>query len=107
MSDRIVPLREVFETSALATRQSARDLFELIQATEEENIVLDFAGIETVSRSFFDELLSREKYFRLLSKNVIYENLSPDLEKMMEVVRTSDTRSMTYRTIGNASMTTI
>ncbi|HLD07532.1 MAG TPA: DUF4325 domain-containing protein [Candidatus Peribacterales bacterium] len=107
MSDRIIRLREVFESSALATRQSVRDLVEMMQAMSEENIHLDFSGIETVSRSFFDELLAREKYLRSQGKDLSYENLSLDIAQMMELVQTSDSRSMPYQTIGNAVLTTM
>lgn len=107
MSDRIIHLREVFESSALATRQSARDLVEMIQTMSEENIHLDFSQIETVSRSFFDELIAREKYLTTRGKDLSYDNMSPDIAQMMHLVRTSDTRKMPYEKIGNAVLMTM
>ena len=107
MYTRVVILREFFGSSALATRQSARDLFDAIKFMDEQRIVLDFNGIESTSRSFFDELLSREPYFKMLSKEVSFDNLSIDLEKMVALVRNSDHQSMQYQTTGKATLVTI
>lgn len=107
MFARVVSLREFFDSSALATRQSARDLFDAIKTMPEHRIALDFSGIESTSRSFFDELLSREPYFKMLGKEMSFENMPSDLKKMVELVKSTDRQNIQYQTTGNATLVTI
>lgn len=107
MSDKIIHLRDVFNSSSLITRQAARDLFDMIQHSPETRIALDFNGIEYSSRSFFDELISKEPLFMPLGKSVTFVNVSRDLEQMMELVRSPSHHVMAYQSVNSGTAVTI
>ena len=107
MSDKIIRLRDAFNSSSLVTRQAARDLFDMIQHSPETRIALDFDGIEYSSRSFFDELLSKEPLFMPLGKNVTFVNVSRDLEQTMDLVKNPSHHELAYQSVSNAEALTI
>jgi|SRR3989338_4195346 len=71
----------------LATRDSVKNLFQLINSSKEDTIVLDFAQVKSITRSFAHEYLC----YRDNSDKIIEEiNLSPWLKKMFLVVDKSE-----------------
>lgn len=107
MSDKIIHLRDVFNSSSLVTRQAARELFDMIQHSAETRIALDFDGIEYSSRSFFDELLSKEPLFMPLGKSVTFVNVSHDLQQTMDLVKNPSRSEMAYQSVNSGEALTI
>ncbi|MDR3291502.1 MAG: DUF4325 domain-containing protein [Methanobrevibacter sp.] len=67
----------------LIIRQSARSLFEKIRNENLNNVILDFTGVDFISRSFAQEYIYQrgDKNFE-----VIEENMIPFIENMLNVV---------------------
>ena len=105
MSKTII-LKEYLKSTSLVTRQSVRDLFDMIQKSNDKVIILDFKDMEFASRSFFDEL--NEKQSKLLDKKVEFINLNPDLQKLSEFVTSSSkAKSHSYSSVASAEVITI
>ncbi len=58
MPVKVINLKEIFNSASLVTRQTARDIFDMISKTPEREIVLDFKNVQSATRSFSDELNS-------------------------------------------------
>ena len=68
----------------LAFRSSADEFFDSIESIKVENIVVDFKGIRSISRSFAQEYLDRKKKSRKITTE---KNVPVLVKKMFEVVR--------------------
>ncbi len=68
----------------LAFRDNARNLFDVINNSDLDEIILNFQDIEAISRSFAHEILVK---LRETEKKVIIENIPPDVQKMMDLVK--------------------
>lgn len=68
----------------LAFRDNARNLFAAINNSDLDEIILNFQDIEAISRSFAHEILVK---LRETEKKVIIENIPPDVQKMMDLVK--------------------
>jgi len=66
-------------SSNLALRYSVDDLFEYINSLDESRIVLDFSGIESITRSFAHQYVINKSR----SKKQIYEQNVPSYIKPM------------------------
>ncbi len=88
-------IRTLFAASSLSTRSSAELIqkkIEEILASHAENpskIVLDFEGMQFISRSFAHELLQLQDSYRQRKKVISLSNLSEDLESMIALVQRS------------------
>ena len=99
---------EFMQSQSLVTRQAARDLFDKLSETRELKIVLDFSKIRFASRSFFDELNHYQSNFKLLGKQVEFQNLNETLSSLFQIVKsTAQLRSsISYASTANAQTLT-
>ena len=72
--------------SNLVSRPTAKDLFDFVKNTGEPEVILDFSGVEFVSRSFTDEFynlfhLNIERGFKFTMTNV-----PDDIDAMLKAV---------------------
>lgn len=75
----MILLKEKFETTHLSTRSMASDLYNELLQSENQDISLDFSGIEFASRSFMVQLYS------MLAKNrsqVRFVNMNENVDQM-------------------------
>lgn len=109
MSQKVINLKEVFDSTSFVTRQTAREIFDLISKARENEIALDFKDIQSATRSFFDELNSQQNKIMLLAKKVEFINLDSDLEKLRQlVINTSKVKSdVSYSSVANVDVITI
>lgn len=85
----MIALKEKFETTHLSTRSMARDLYDELLQKESQNIMLDFSGIEFVSRSFMVQLYS------MLAKRrsqVRFVNMNENVDQMYQLAITAYNR---------------
>jgi len=75
---------EKYFSKNLAFRDNARTLFDLINNSELDEIILNFQDVEAISRSFAHEILVK---LRETEKRVIIENIHPDVQRMMDLVK--------------------
>lgn len=68
----------------LSLRLYAEDLFKNIELYAQNNIALDFKGVEFASRSFTQEFLYR---MQRCSKKIELINQSSEIKKMFEIVK--------------------
>lgn len=109
MSDRTLYLKDVFKSSSLITRESARELFRLISEIPEKRIILNFENIDFASRSFFDELNSKMSQIKLLGKEIEFINLVSQISELYRLVKgaSKSKSSFSYPSIANAKTVTI
>jgi hypothetical protein len=83
-----LPLREQI-SSNLAFRHSVDDLFDYINSLSETRIVVDFSGIESISRSFAHQyIINKEK-----SDKIIVECNTPlNIKPMFDLVERQRSR---------------
>lgn len=81
MSNHTIQIKEVYQTSHLATREAAK---EIVQQADSDD-VFDFAGIQFTSSSFVDEFLTQIEDRNLDFNNVV-TNLNPDLARLFQAV---------------------
>lgn len=75
-------IEKLMETSVLALRSWATDLFSLLGNSSNEPVIFDFDGVEFMSRSFANEyLMLKSRSARSISER----NLSPILRYMMQI----------------------
>jgi predicted RNA binding protein with dsRBD fold (UPF0201 family) len=77
-----IDLYEMFKTDTLRHRDTARKVLEISKAPPTTEIIIDFQGIIFASRSFCHELRNG-----LNERKVTYENMSPEVNEMMQIVR--------------------
>ncbi|NLT36709.1 MAG: hypothetical protein GXX95_00915 [Methanomassiliicoccus sp.] len=67
----------------LATRNRAIQFFDIIESTDAENIVVNFANTLSISRSFADEYAKRKRAFKAPIREI---NVPTNIQKMFDVV---------------------
>ena len=67
----------------LALRESAKDFFNFIEPLSQKEIVLDFKGVLSISRSFAQEYVNRKKSSFKKIKEI---NVPQNVKKMFKVV---------------------
>jgi len=109
MSAKRIKLNEVFASSSAITRQAAREIFDMISRLPEQEVVLDFENVNFASRSFFDELLSKQDQLNLLGKKIEFSHMKEDLKMLQNIViETKQSRSsITYPSVANVDTVTI
>ena len=109
MSEKIFNLKELFSSASLVTRQTAREIFDVISKSKENEIVLDFKNIQSATRSFFDELNSFESRIDLLGKKVEFANVNSDLQKLFDLVANASKvkSNVSYSSVANVDVITI
>lgn len=69
----------------LALRHSADRLFDCIDSLKNTNVVIDFHGVHTASRSFMHQFLRRLE--RSNKHNIDCVNMSENVKKMRDIVK--------------------
>jgi len=64
----------------LALRESAARLFNQIEATKEERVIVDFKGVKSITRSFAHEYCRRKKES---AKTISETHMPIDVKRMM------------------------
>lgn len=87
-----LPLRKQI-SSNLAFRHSADDLFNYINSINESRIVVDFSGVESITRSFAHQYIMNKIES---NKHVIECDIPPNIKPMFELVerQRSDQRKL-------------
>ncbi|MBW8049566.1 MAG: hypothetical protein FVQ77_04355 [Cytophagales bacterium] len=103
MSNEVINISQLFNASGLITRQAARDLFDILSKSTENNINLDFSEISYATRSFFDELHSHRTKLNLLGKKVRFIKLNENLRSLLDLVEKKSRykNSITYTSVAN------
>lgn len=70
-------------SSNLAFRHSADYLFDYINSLNESRIVVDFSGVESISRSFAHQYITNKTKS---NKCIIERDIPPDIKPMFELV---------------------
>ncbi len=83
-------------TSNLALRFWADDLFNSLEKLHEKKLVLDFSGIEFMSRSFANEDLKLKK---LSYKQITEKDMSENLKQMLKLAATTKVETREYQEI--------
>lgn len=83
-------------TSNLALRFWADDLFNSLEKLHEKKLVLDFSGIEFMSRSFANEYLKLKK---LSYKQITEKDMSENLKQMLKLAATTKVETREYQEI--------
>jgi hypothetical protein len=68
----------------LSFRDSANDFFDELEKLACSDITLDFSGVQTISRSYAQQLLTRTSHSKT---SVICVNRPDDIKKMFEIVK--------------------
>jgi hypothetical protein len=85
----MISLKEKFETTHLSTRSMARDLFNDLLQSKNQDITLDFFGIEFASRSFMVQLYSMLAKHR---SQVRFVNMNENVDQMYQLAITAYNR---------------
>ncbi len=70
----------------LTLRESADKLFQVLNSSKENKIIIDFSKIEFISRSFADEYLNEKQK---TTKSITEKNLKINVKKMISIVEAS------------------
>lgn len=102
-------LENFFNSSSLITRQAARELFDFISKTPDNNIVLDFFNVNFATRSFFDEFNSKMSNLKLLGKNVSFINQNENIKCISDIVINSSKQrsSLSYASVANVEIVSL
>lgn len=68
----------------------ASSFFDKIEKSQAKQIVIDFKGIKSISRSFAQEYQSRKAKSK---KNITEANIPENVEKMFEIVNEQESRT--------------
>jgi len=89
ISRKIIPLSKVLKN--LSLRYNANLLFDSIDKSKEQEIVIDFKNIQFMSRSFAQQYLMRKKQS---TKKIVAKNVPEVVAKMFMVVKKQKTESI-------------
>lgn len=70
----------------LTLRESADELFKVLNSSKENKIIVDFSKIEFMSRAFADEYLNEKQK---TTKSITEKNLKTNVKKMLSIVKDS------------------
>jgi len=73
----------------LALRDTASEFFDSVEALGCTEVTLDFSNVETITRSFAHEYLSRK---RTTTKKVIEKNVPLSVQKMFMAIENSNNK---------------
>ena len=76
----------------LTLRESADELFKVLNSSKENKIIVDFSKIEFMSRAFADEYLNEKQK---TTKSITEKNLKTNVKKMFSIVEASRKRKRT------------
>ena len=67
-------------------RKSANELFEYINSSDVNKVIIDFNNVRTITRAFAHQYLTNK---RNSSKVIIDINIAPNIQKMFDIVERS------------------
>ena len=73
----------------LALRDRANELFEMIEADKHSCFVIDFSNVESISRSFAQEFITRKNESK---KNIDVINVPDNVRRMFELIKMQKNR---------------
>lgn len=76
----------------LALRNSANRFFDQIEANSESIVEVDFANVETITRSFTHQYLLRKEQS---DKQIVEKNIPENVQNMFDLVKSSVKRHIT------------
>lgn len=79
MSTETVRLHDVYETRSLTTRATAKDLTRRVRSSPSDIVVLDFAMIDSATRSFMDQFFHEYTHEIRPYKRVKFRNVNREL----------------------------
>jgi len=74
---------KTYLSEGLATRSGASHFFEILESSSAGVIIVDFAHVESIARSFADEYMRRKKAPKLAIKE---RNVPNNIQKMFDIV---------------------
>ncbi|MGM0687529.1 MAG: STAS-like domain-containing protein, partial [Promethearchaeati archaeon] len=77
----------------LAFRHNAKRLIEELESYPENDVVLDFSDVRTITRSFAHEYLSRKAE---TSKTIIEIRMPSNVKKMFQVVKNASAKTKLF-----------
>lgn len=77
----------------LALRNSADDLFEYLESLPEKEIIIDFVGVKSISRSFAHEYFTKKNQSK---KSIIEINVPENVKKMFRVVEQPRDKTLAF-----------
>ena len=77
----------------LALRNSAAAFFEYLDTLPEQEIIINFVGVKSISRSFAHEYITRKNQSK---KTIIETNISENVKKMFQVVEHPRDKSLVF-----------
>jgi len=77
----------------LAFRHNAKNLLEELESYPEDDIILDFSDVRTITRSFAHEYLSRRAE---TSKTIIEIRVPSNVKKMLQVVENASVKTKLF-----------
>ncbi|MFC1682138.1 hypothetical protein ACFL0X_00805 [Nanoarchaeota archaeon] len=90
---KVVLLLSKYFDNKILTRHTISTFFEKINKIKAKNIVIDFKGIDFISRSCADEYLKLKKK---TEKELIEKNLNDAVSSMFKLVKTQQQVCFTY-----------
>lgn len=85
----------------LKSRSAVSDLLLYIQNTNEKSVIIDFAKIEFVTRSFIDEFYNAFLKTKNASLNVELINVSDDIQSIFDTVSHTQTKKKKVSSTGS------
>jgi len=76
MSTEEIQIADSYHTRRLTTRAAALDLTERVLASHANRVILDFSGIEVLTRSFMDQFYHERAHEMRPVKKVVVRNLA-------------------------------
>lgn len=86
---RVIIVSKFLEAESAATRESARELFNIVNQTQATEITLDFSSINFASKAFVDEL-THLKNEASAKRKIEILNLSVSLSHLFDLVESSN-----------------
>ena len=83
-------------TPNLALRETAAKFISYVEGLPNSEIILDFSGVRTITRSFAHEYSTRK---RNLHRRITETNVSPDVAKMFAVVQDAHVKRASHSRI--------
>ena len=73
----------------LAFRDSADDFFSYTSRLEESDVIIDFSGVESITRSFAHQYLKNKKKVK---KQIVEKNMPSNVMHMFELVKSQSSK---------------
>jgi len=77
----------------LALRNTVTVFFEHLELLPEKEIIIDFADVKSISRSFAHEYLTRKNQSK---KNIIETNVPENVKKMFQIVEQPSDKTLIF-----------